>query len=116
MVAHALQETMEQKYTFLLCIALAVVHHRYDAENAVQNACYKAFAIVAFPKKYYNLYYDVNGGTGTPMIQRNLMFEANQSVRVSTAPAHPGGLQLHRLELEPGRRGAVHAGRRHHAG
>ena len=42
------------------------------------------FAIVAYPKKYYNLYYDVNGGTGTPMIQRKLMFEANQSVRVST--------------------------------
>ena len=42
------------------------------------------FAIVAYPKQYYNLYYDVNGGTGTPMIQRKLMFEANQSVRVST--------------------------------
>ena len=43
MVALALQETMEQKYTFLLCIALAVVHHRYDAEDAVQNARYKAW-------------------------------------------------------------------------
>ena len=42
-VALALQETMEQKYTFLLCIALAVVHHRYDAEDVVQNACYKAW-------------------------------------------------------------------------
>lgn len=42
-VALALQETMEQKYTFLLCIALAVVHHRYDAEDAVQNARYKAW-------------------------------------------------------------------------
>ena len=42
------------------------------------------FAIVAYPKQYYNLYYDVNGGTGTPMIQRKLMFEANQSTRVST--------------------------------
>ena len=43
MVALALQETMEQKYTLLLRIALTVVHHPYDAEDAVQNACYKAW-------------------------------------------------------------------------
>ncbi len=43
MAALALQETMEQKYTFLLRSALAVVHHLYDAEDAVQNACYKAW-------------------------------------------------------------------------
>lgn len=43
MVTLALQETIEQKYTFLLHSALAVVHHPYDAEDAVQNACYKAW-------------------------------------------------------------------------
>ncbi len=39
----ALQRTMEQKYTLLLHSALAVVHHPYDAEDAVQNACCKAW-------------------------------------------------------------------------
>lgn len=39
----ALQRTMEQKYTLLLRCALAVVRHPYDAEDAVQNACYKAW-------------------------------------------------------------------------
>lgn len=39
----ALQRTMEEKYTLLLHSALAVVHHPYDAEDAVQNACCKAW-------------------------------------------------------------------------
>lgn len=43
MVALALQETIEQKYTLLLRSALAVVHHPYDAEDAVQSACCKAW-------------------------------------------------------------------------
>lgn len=43
MVALALQETIEQKYTLLLHSALAVVHHPYDAEDAVQSACCKAW-------------------------------------------------------------------------
>lgn len=39
----ALQRTMEQKYKLLLHSALAVVHHPYDAEDAVQNAYCKAW-------------------------------------------------------------------------
>lgn len=39
----ALQRIMEQKYMLLLRCALAVVRHPYDAEDAVQNACYKAW-------------------------------------------------------------------------
>ena len=41
------------------------------------------FAIVAFPKKNYNLYYDVNGGTVTPMNQSVPMDSDSYSVSVS---------------------------------
>ena len=57
---------------------------RVDMGLKICDTTLSPFAIVAYPKQYYSLYYDVNGGTGTPMIQRKLMFEANQSVRVST--------------------------------
>ena len=57
---------------------------RVDKGLKICDTTLSPFAIVAYPKQYYSLYYDVNGGTGTPMIQRKLMFEANQSVRVST--------------------------------
>ena len=59
--------------------------------SALSAAMVVAFApTVAFGKAWtgttpVTVHYDVNGGTGTPMIQRKLMFEANQSVRVSTA-------------------------------
>lgn len=39
----ALQRTMQEKYALLLHSALAVVHHPYDAEDAVQTACMKAW-------------------------------------------------------------------------
>lgn len=42
------------------------------------------FAIVAYPKENYNLYYDVNGGTGTPLNQSVPMFGGSYDVRVST--------------------------------
>ncbi|MGN0996192.1 MAG: InlB B-repeat-containing protein [Candidatus Ventricola sp.] len=42
------------------------------------------FAIIAFPKENYNLYYDVNGGTGTPLNQSVPMFGESKDVRVST--------------------------------
>lgn len=57
---------------------------RVDTGLRICDTTLSPFAIVAYPKRYYNLYYNVNGGTGTPMIQRKLMFEANQSTRVST--------------------------------
>lgn len=38
-----LQRTMEQEYKLLLRGAMAVVRHPYDAEDAVQNACCKAW-------------------------------------------------------------------------
>ena len=57
---------------------------RVDKGLKICDTTLSPFAIVAYPKQYYSLYYDVNGGTGTPMIQRKLMFEANQSTRVST--------------------------------
>ena len=57
---------------------------RVDKGLKICDTTLSPFAIVAYPKQYYNLYYDVNGGTGTPMIQRKLMSEATQSVRVST--------------------------------
>lgn len=43
MTALALEETIRQKYPLLLRSALAVVHHPYDAEDAVENACCKAW-------------------------------------------------------------------------
>ena len=39
----ALQRTMEQAYTLLLRGAMAMVRHPYDAEDAVQSACCKAW-------------------------------------------------------------------------
>ena len=51
---------------------------------AIGDTTFSPFAIVAFPKENYNLYYDVNGGTGTPMNQRVPMFGESYSVRVSS--------------------------------
>lgn len=42
------------------------------------------FAIIAYPKENYNLYYDVNGGTGTPLNQSVPMDSKSYSDRVST--------------------------------
>ena len=42
------------------------------------------FAIIAYPKENYNLYYDVNGGTGTPLNQSVPMDNKSYSDRVST--------------------------------
>ena len=45
------------------------------------------FAIIAYPKENYNLYYDVNGGTGTPLNQSVPMDSKSYSDRVS--PVRP---------------------------
>ena len=42
------------------------------------------FAIVCLPKSSYNLYYDVNGGTGTPMNQRVPMDSDSYDITVAT--------------------------------
>lgn len=42
------------------------------------------FAIVYIPKENYTLYYEANGGTGTPMYQRVKMDSDDYSVRVSS--------------------------------
>ena len=42
------------------------------------------FAIVYIPKENYTLYYEANGGTGTPMCQRVKMDSDDYSVRVSS--------------------------------
>ena len=42
------------------------------------------FAIIAYPKENYNLYYDVNGGTGTPLNQSVPMDSKSYSDRIST--------------------------------
>ena len=51
---------------------------------SIGDTTFSPFAIVAFPKENYNLYYDVNGGTGTPMNQCVPMFGESYSVRVSS--------------------------------
>ena len=50
----------------------------------IGDTTFSPFAIVCLPKENYNLYYDVNGGTGTPMNQSVPMFGASYNVRVST--------------------------------
>ncbi len=52
------------------------------------------FAIVAYPKKYYNLYYDVNGGTGTPMIQRVPIDSESYSVTLSSEKPSRSGYKF----------------------
>lgn len=87
----------EKPATVYAAYDFAVLHQRSD--NIIEEVPFipranglhildttlSPFAIVAFPKKNYNLYYDVNGGTGTPMNQSVLMSSANKNVRVSTA-------------------------------
>lgn len=58
------------------------------------DTLFSPFAIVAFQKENYNLYYDVNGGTGTPMIQHVPMFGKNYSVMVSSAQPSREGYQF----------------------
>ena len=49
------------------------------------------FAIVCLPKENYNLYYDVNGGTGTPLNQRVPMYGESYGVAVSSeTPSRDG--------------------------
>ena len=51
---------------------------------SIGDTTFSPFAIVAFPKENYNLYYDVNGGTGTPMNQHVPIFGESYIVRVSS--------------------------------
>ena len=52
------------------------------------------FAIVAYPKQYYNLYYDVNGGTDTPLIQRVPMDSESYSVTLSSEKPSRSGYKF----------------------
>ena len=52
------------------------------------------FAIVAYPKKYYNLYFDVNGGTDTPMIQRVPIDSESYSVTLSSEKPSRSGYKF----------------------
>lgn len=52
------------------------------------------FAIVAYPKKYYNLYYDVNCGTDTPKIQRVPIDSESYSVTLSSEKPSRSGYKF----------------------
>lgn len=60
----------------------------------IRDTTLSPFAIVAYPKQYYNLYYDVNGGTGTPMIQRVPMDSESYSVTLSSEKPSRSGYKF----------------------
>ena len=52
------------------------------------------FAIVCFPKENYNLYYDVNGGTGTPLNQSVPIDSESYSVTLSSEKPSRAGYKF----------------------